>query len=287
MRLSALARRIEQTPTRLISFLEKNGVEPDNGINTVLNPEIVDLVLEKFAPDEAKSVEIETVEEHSVEIPLVRVSDQQAVEEESDANRTSEDINSAEQAEKEIESEAMDSPRKKKVGTIEDLEGDSKEDIDLIKIKKVKLEGIKVVGKIELPEKPRMEKDEKQPEEETAQTKGSEKSSERPKTRSGKFNRNRKKIKPGKGRKPRSYEEKLKEEERQKLKKRRRRELEEKQRKRKYYEKNLKPKMAGQVKKKKKRKTADTLQATEQEIIVHKNPLRRLWAWLNGAYDRY
>ena len=101
------------------------------------------------------------------------------------------------------------------------------------------------------------------------------------------MNRKRKKNKQGKSREPLSYDEKLKEEEREKLKKRRRRENAEKRRKIKYYEEHIQPKVNQKSKKKKPKKQEPEKQSPSKEIVMHKNPIRRFWAWLNGEYDKH
>ena len=87
-------------------------------------------------------------------------------------------------------------------------------------------------------------------------------------------------------RSPLSYEEKLKREEREKLRKLKLRKKEEKKRKQKYYKENLKTKTIAKPKKTKKNQSSAPNQ-TEKKVEVHKNPIKRLWAWLNGKYDTY
>ena len=82
-------------------------------------------------------------------------------------------------------------------------------------------------------------------------------------------------------------EEKLKEEEREKLKLRRRRENAERKRKQKFYEENIKPKHVQTQKSMKQQRPKEKNAVVEKKVLVHKNPIKRLWAWLNGEYDKY
>ena len=290
MRLTTLARKVELTPKKLVAFLESEGVELDNGVNTKLDDNIIHLVFENFAPEQIQDKEIEKpiepVEEtkesthpksedlDSVKIPVAN-----------DAIKKAEKVEESEIDEKaKLETSTIE---EEKIGTIEDLEGESMDDIDLIKVKKVKLEGIKVVGKIDLPEKPTKKEVEDTAAEENAEPQEIDSQKEKSKSKGRKFDRNRKKNRPSKGQNPLSYEERLKEEKREKLKKRRRRENEEKRRKKKYYEQNIKPKVTQPSRKSKKKKSLESRSSPKKEVVVHKNPIKRLWAWLNGKYDKY
>lgn len=289
MRLTTLARKVELTPKKLIVFLENEGVELDNGVNTKLDENSIHLVLENFAPDQIQDEEIKPWTDLMKEDEANNLLDSD--EKESNDVPSKDDIigevDTAGQHDDLVVSESEIPTTEEKIGTIDDLEGESIEDIDLIKVKKVKLEGIKVVGKIELPEKPKMKEVEEQVSDELTESEKIESLKERPKPRGKKFDRNRKKNRQGKSHTPLSYEEKLKEEEREKLKKRRRKENEEKRRKKKYYEQNIKPKIAQQSRKTREGKPEESKTPPPKGAIVHKNPLKRLWAWLNGEYDKY
>jgi len=288
MRLTTLARKINKTPKQLIAFLEEKGIEIPNGLYGKLGGDITALVLDHFCPEmviteiakpinQIQEVSIENVSEGEVEDGIVDAPAKKAEE-------ITED-----KIEKEIEDKVAIPPAEsedQKSGTIEDLESEKFDEIKLIKAKKVTLEGIKVVGKIDLPEKQKKEAVKEANEDELEVLKKAS-PKENSKTQNRNFNRDRKKNRKGKSHQPLSYEEKLKEEEREKLKKRRRRENAEKRRKKKYYQENIEPKITLKSKKKKNRST-NTNQATSKEkVVAHKNPLKRFWAWLNGQYDKY
>ena len=288
MRLSALARKIEQTPKKLTEFLEENDIQLDNGINTILNEDNIRLVYAHFEPEQLSDPIIEKEpEDGDGKNNLVEVDEQEDQPDIVENMEVDDNIDSSEsQNDNKQEDDESVQLAKPKTGTIDDLEEGSVDDIDLIKVKKVKLEGIKVVGKIELPEKPK--KEAKVPGETDEAATLEEKSVKKPRKNAKQFSRNRKKNKGQGGRKPLSYEEKLKEEEREKLKKRRRRENEAKRRKKQYYEKKIKPKTVQSSKQKKKKKNVvDQQTEVPNEAVVHKNPIKRLWAWLNGKYDKY
>lgn len=277
MRLSALARKINITPTQLITFLEEKEIEISNGLHSKLDSETVDLVYTHFLPEQ-KIEEAEIVEKIEEEI-------EEKIEEEIDAEI---EDKIEEKIDAEIEADipvAQETRKEQKTGTVDDLENDNQDEIELIKAKKVKLEGIKIVGKIELPEKPKKEIIETEKvESETNKVKTTEKPKKNLKSINSKFDRNRKKNQRGRNRNPLTYDEKLKKEEREKLKERRQKNKKEKLRKRKYYKENIQSKTNPKPKRKKKKQSA--IQANEK-ALVHKNPIRILWAWLNGKYDSY
>lgn len=300
MRLTTLARKIEQTPSQLISYLEENGIEIKNGLHSKLDDETVKLIKSKFLteiPDEEPTIPeiIEKVEEP------IDINPKEIITENKDANTTvkiddavsddNEEKSEEEQIVDEIEDVVLEvqEPKsevenQKNTGTIEDLERENFDEIELIKVKKVKLEGIKVVGKIDLPEKPVKEA-------KTTEDKNIEnqeivevKPKKEEKQHRRKFDRNKKNYTKERNRRILSYEEKLEREEREKLRQRRKKAKEDKSRKKQYYIKNIQPKAAKNLKKKKR---TNLKLNTPEQVIVHKNPIKRFWSWLNGEYDSY
>ena len=323
MRLSTLARKIDKTPTQLITFLEGKEIELVNGLHSKLDSETVALVMSTFLPEEQISekeidedqIENEEVNEEKVDgdqigkrkIDSKQIEEKKIEKEQIEAVKKEEEKIDVEETVEMIEElpilpnaekpeadkpEAQEAIKEQKTGTLEDLESENSDEIELIKAKKVKLDGIKVVGKIELPEKPKKEIDDpKETKVETNEVKTVEKTTKQRTSPAGGqksvnrgFDRNRKKSPKGRNRNPLSYEEKLKKEEKEKLRKRRQIDKTEKKRKKKYYEKNIQPKITSKPKKKK-QIHADT--DSKPKVVVHKNPLKRLWSWLNGEYDHY
>ncbi len=293
MRLTTLARKIDKTPNQLIAFLDEKGIDTSGGLHGKLEDDIVAMVLDIFLPEPIpKEVSIPDIDEENVteegELSPEDVPKQETVQEdikESDVSAEEPIPDSSEIVKVDIPVIVEETIKKEKTGTVDDLELENSDEIELIKAKKVKLEGIKVVGKIELHEKPSKTVEETKETEEKSSIKRKE---ERPNKISKSDNRKidkRKKTVHRKKIKTLSYEERIKNEEREKLKLRRRRENKEKERKKKYYLKNIQPKTS-QKPKSKKNKTS-TIQVQTEKVLAHKNPFQKLWAWLNGKYDRY
>jgi hypothetical protein len=291
MRLTTLARKIQITPTKLIEFLTKQNIKIDNGINTKLDDEIVRMTMEEFMPDaieEPRSMEIEVPEIGTIEaiaepLEILETETKEAPEAIAIEAEVIQEVVVQEESVPAV-SDIKQKPEPK-AGTIEDLEMSLSEDIELIRAKKVKLEGIKVVGKIELPEKPK--KAEAKADEENAEeqpTENAESKKVRPPKERKKLDKQRN-HNGKKSRKPLSYEERLKIEEREKRRIRKQKERKEKERKKKYYLENIQPKTTGQTRKKKKQSVE--IASGSKKAAEYKNPLRRLWAWLNGEYDKY
>jgi hypothetical protein len=290
MRLTTLARKIQITPTKVIEFLTKQNIKIDNGINTKLDDEIVRMTMEEFMPDAIEDLvvmEIETPEIGEAIAEPLEILETETKEAPEAIAIEAEVIQEVVVQEESVPavSDIKQKPEPK-AGTVEDLEMGLSEDIELIRAKKVKLEGIKVVGKIELPEKPKKaeakaddgENAEEQP------TENAESKKVRPPKDRKKLDKQRN-HNGKKSRKPLSYEERLKIEEREKRRIRKQKERKEKERKKKYYLENIQPKTTGQTRKKKKQSVE--IASGSKKAAEYKNPLRRLWAWLNGEYDKY
>lgn len=295
MRLTTLSRKIDKTPTQLIAFLDKNGIMLDKGLHSILKKEIVDMVVAHFLPDgfeqEDPLHEIKIVEKDPIEAPERNIQDvkkeiEAPVKEKKKAKKTivePEQEIITEEVKKEEVAIIADIKSEPKTGTVDDLENEDFEKIELIKAKKVKLEGFKVVGKIDLPEKPKKEAIEPvdNPDAQTI-----EKSIKKPRPDDRRFDRDRKKNQRGKLRNPLSYEERLKREEQEKQRQLRKKMKVEKLRNKKLYEETIKTKTVKVVKRKKKKPSVSQTKSSKS-VVVHKNPIIRLWAWLNGQYDKF
>lgn len=167
-----------------------------------------------------------------------------------------------------------------KVITLEKEFDEKKENLDTFKAEKPQLEGLKVLGKIDIPEPI---KKEPKP----------EKENERPKrinTRNGKQNRksNHKKhqdLTPAQERKKA---------ERIALRKKQEEEKRQKELKKKHYQENVAAKIAKPKRKKKKKlvmqheQTAPQAQNSNGHASQRpSNPIARFWKWLNGGYDSF
>ncbi len=127
MRLGQLARKLALRPSQIVDYLATLQVSPEEGSNTRLSDEVTEQVVLHFAPERIN--EILNREEKSPE----PVTTSAPVEEPLVDTRMEEE---------EVRVEAVQSP------VIED----SEEKPEVIKAVKVELTGLKVLGKIELPE---------------------------------------------------------------------------------------------------------------------------------------
>ncbi len=133
MRLGQLARKLELRPAEIVTFLAHNSIQIEEGANTRLEDDLVAMVLRKFNPNLIKEVIGETVDKQEPE--------------------TLEPVVLAESISQASEASPVEQP---------EVEPDmAKETAEVIKAPKVALTGLKVLGKIDLPEK---KKKEEQPE---------------------------------------------------------------------------------------------------------------------------
>ncbi len=128
MRLAQLARKISKTPTEIVDFLATQNIQISDGYNTKLAAGQELLIMQKFAPEQIISISEEislrqeeptVFEEPLQEVPIV------------------------------IEGDAPVEPSSAK-GIDEVIEKTDSQGV--IKAPKVELSGLKVLGKIELPE---------------------------------------------------------------------------------------------------------------------------------------
>lgn len=290
MRLTSLARKIQITPSKLVAFLEQNKIEIDNGINTRLDDEVIAMVMKHYNleapkmesnPDES---ELEKADTSNYE-PEIPIDDNIEENVHPQLEKVSNDFESPNEADVSIDQELLQvKEAEPKIGTVDDLEEGLVKDIDLIKAKKIKLEGIKVIGKIELPEKPKKEVPAQDETDAETDTKNEESKSPKRKNQQ----KHQKDQKRGKrSGLTISYEEKLKREERIKRRQLKLKMNEEKARKRDHYLKNVQAKSTASIPRKKKKKQSQQEYSGQKITVVSKNPIKRFWAWLNGAYDKY
>lgn len=179
MRLAQIARKVGMTPTEIRRFIEGEfQVEIGNEPNYKLNEDQIDAVLQNFTPVEKepevapKKEEIPpvetTVEEVVETVPeIAEVEATTPLEAETEAPEVTEEI--AVEAEAVIEEEdTADTGAEEVPAELETVTEDQDEeapfveaevdpDAELIKAPKIKLDGLKILGKIELPEKKEVE----------------------------------------------------------------------------------------------------------------------------------
>ena len=124
MRLAQLARKLVIRPTVIVEFLIEHNIQIEDGSNTRLEDDHVALIMQKFAPARAAEIAAELVIEKEVELK---------------------DIPPEEKVEVIAHS-----------AVIESIPFSSEESLsektEVIKAPKIELSGLKVLGKIELPE---------------------------------------------------------------------------------------------------------------------------------------
>ena len=258
MRLFQLARKLNVKQESIVAVLAENGIEIENKSNTKLEEDHVEMVMEHFTPADPTSNEEDTVQESVDEEPTI-----------------------IEENKVEVSEEEPTVPIERALPQDDDESEPHEEDseTEVIRVKKIKLSGPKVVGKIELPEpKPKPDQPEKD-----EQTEKKEKSRYQQRDR-------RRGKRPSRRRE--SLEQKRKREEREKARLKKEQEKLKKQKRTEYYKKNVQATPEERKPKFKKKKTVNKAQIIEtpaqhRKVETHKNPLKRFWAWLNGEYDRY
>jgi len=265
MRLSQLARKLEISPSDLIFFFEKNKIGKYNSHNNKIQEKDLFLALNHFRPEE---MEIENNEPASPDlVPFEGIQDKKKEED----NPLLESISILPE-DKSTDSEFSEDP---------------KEEIEIISMPKIKLEGVKVVGKIDLPEPVKKVKDENN-RESADQNEESEKvppTGIRNEYRRIQKHTSKQKYKHKNSKRVLSYEEKLKREERKKIQEQQRAKKLKKEQKKQHYIKNVQSNVTPTIRKKKNRKTDERELEPIKARPQYRNPIKKFWAWLNGKYD--
>ncbi|MEQ8339242.1 MAG: hypothetical protein RIA62_17915 [Cyclobacteriaceae bacterium] len=259
MRISSLARKIKVKPSELIVYCEQNAIELDSGAHSKLSPDQVEKIYAEFAPEflpqEDKTLEApvgETPEPIDVPEPTEEVLE-----------ASNEPLPPKEEPAM-VEEEATQEPVSDK--TTEKEEEVTEEEVEVIRAPKITLPGLKVKGKIDLPEPKKPEpKEEKQHQEEKNQSK---KKSER-----------KKKGKNGEDYNPVAAARKRKQlrEEKERIAELNRR----KKAKAQHYYK-IQQKVAKTKQEKSKEQSAGSTRSnTSQDLAAPKNIFQRFWRWFN------
>ncbi len=261
MRLSQLARKISKTPKELLDFFESNGIRKYSSSNVKVNPEHINFVLQHF--------------EKELNSGLPSTSDPAD-------DKYKEDLKTSSGS----EIKKMKTPVKTKKTDTEE----KPDDVELIRAPKVKLQGVKVVGKIDIPNQALKTKDpavEKSKQEKSVERSSDNQTYKQGSQSSGVFNKKDPKLRKSTNRI--TYQEKLRREKQERERTKRKQMREDKERKKKHYQKNVQSKIQQlPAKRKIKSQTKEPETAPIHATPPHyKNPLRRLWAWLNGVYDGY
>lgn len=265
MRLGQLSRKLDVDSSTIVKVLHEHFREVNNHPNVKVLDEEVEFLTQKFAPvPAAKTLEPE------------------------EDNVVNEVVEPAKEVVEELEAPKEEKPAfveslRPKVINLESEFDRQKQELETFKAEKPELEGLKVLGKIELPEpKPKAPKEAKKDKE----AKGNQTINER----GARKRYDKKKGRKNSSRSPLETERKRAE---QKAKRQKEQELQKlKEQKKKHYEVNVKAKIADKPKKKKKKKfvqqqVAQTQSHTSKKTTKSTNPLTRFWRWLNGDYDKF
>lgn len=144
MRLGQLARKVSVRPLEVVEFLTKRGIIVEESANVRIDDSDAEAVIGHFAPHLLKT---ETAEPEPAQVPEAIV-EEGIVEESTEIEQPSDQKSTEQPLELPVESEFNP--------VSEPIQQESLP--DLIKAPKVELKGLKVVGKIELPE-PRKKED--------------------------------------------------------------------------------------------------------------------------------
>jgi hypothetical protein len=125
MRLGQLARKLSLRPSQLVDFLVENNIQTEEGSNTRLADEHTQLIVQHFAPESLEEIMRPVAEE----VPQP-------------------------QAEPVVEESVLIEPEQKEevVTVSEDKPEDQQLEPEVIRVQKIELSGLKVLGKIDLPE---------------------------------------------------------------------------------------------------------------------------------------
>ncbi len=136
MRLGQLARKLSLRPTQIVEFLAKNNIQIDSSSNTRLEDSHVGIIVQCYAPGSLDKIENEP-DEIEEAVPVMAVQPP-------------------------VDESVMLQPVADK--------SQSAEEIETIRVQKIELSGLKVLGKIELPEPKKKEPVTEQPQEVTEAT---------------------------------------------------------------------------------------------------------------------
>jgi len=266
MRLSQLARKLEISPSDLILFFKKNKIGKYNSPNNKIEEEDLPLVLSHFKTEELVE---EIGEEASNDLASPEINRDKKNEE----NNVLPESNSTITPDESIRPESSEY---------------AEDEIEVIRMQKIKLEGVKVVGKIDLPDPVKKVKDENNGKSIDQKRDMEGISSSRIKNEYKKTDKHSpgQKSKRQNSRRVLSYEEKLKREERRKIQEQQRAKKLKKDQKKKHYLKNVQSNITPTIKKKKNEKSDELEMEPIKNRPEYKNPIKKFWAWLNGEYDR-
>lgn len=273
MRLGQLSRKLEVDSSAIVELLKQNFREVNNHPNIKISKEELAFITNHFEPTPEPEKEPQPVTEEIITEPTVDIKEE-PLEEEKETEI--------------IETPAFVESLRPKVITLEEEFNAKKKELETFKAEKPELEGLRVVGKIDLPEpKPKAVKETKEVKEEK-----SKRSTQTIDERGARQRHNkRKSYRRNSNRNP--VESQRKRAELEAKKKKEQEQQWHKEQKKKHYEQNVKAKIADKPKKKKKKKFVEQqaieaqVQQTQTQSAKPTNVISRFWRWLNGGYDKF
>lgn len=290
MRLSQIARKVGTSVATITELLQSHKMDLPEGKNVKLNEEQVSLVYKNFDITiftETKVAKEQPLEKEQTEKPMlpkptgsspakVAVSEVK----EKIVGEIKENVETGKEQEEtgieEVKAIAPEPPKEKENVDTKPAEGDQEEDrkqeVEVIRAKKIKLEGIKIVGKIDLPEpKPK------------ADTESRDDS--RPATPE---HRRRRKKRQKDDKTPLNFEQKQLLEQKKRRKAKEENARKSKERKRKHFEEKIKTKQAANTTPKKKtngqpERATEIVKKNTSSKATKSNWVKRFWKWLNDA----
>lgn len=131
MRLGQLARKLSLRPSQLVDFLAANNIQSEEGSNTKLADAHTEMIVKHFAPESLEEIMNPALEE-AVQAEHPVIEDSIPVKVEEDGGGPVEVIEKSVETEPILSEQAAES--------------------EVIRVQKIELSGLKVLGKIDLPE---------------------------------------------------------------------------------------------------------------------------------------
>jgi hypothetical protein len=129
MRIGQLARRLGVPPSDILGFLATQNIETETGTNSRIGDDLVARVVGHFAPEKLSEIlAAPPVEEPIEQTPIVEVT------------------------ETEVTEVIEETPTHAVEETVGEADATPEEPVEVIRVSKVELQGLKVLGKIDLPE---------------------------------------------------------------------------------------------------------------------------------------
>ena len=296
MRLAQLARKLGVQPEEIVVFLAENGHEFEDQVNGKLNLEQQRLAEAYFSMKAEEQLMMEAAEPEAETSEAEATKEGLETEDSTDAayevpfappaHTTSQISDSEKETAPLSPPQKIDLEPKTKVNVYKAYQQDeSYAKAEWIKTETPQLEGLKVVGKIELPE-PKKPK----PKPESGDTK--EKDADEQKSNQNQKNKGWKGRKAKKRLNPIEYERRKAEKEARRKKAEAAKKL--KQKKKEHYQTNVKPQAPSKPQNEAIHKEEEIaplpivgMSRTKPEVKANlKKGIRKFWAWLNGEYDK-